>query len=55
YGEGEAIREGAYAGSFTIGQDGAVSYLAAAVPEPGAVSLLGLVSASLLFRRRRSA
>lgn len=55
YGEGEAIREGAYAGSFTIGQDGAVSYLATAVPEPGAISMLGLATATLLFRRRRSA
>lgn len=55
YAQGDAIREGGYAGTFTIGQDGSVSYLAAAIPEPGAASLLGLVSASLLFRRRRSA
>jgi hypothetical protein len=55
YGSGEDIREGAYAGTFTIDQNGGVSYFATApVPEPGSALMLSLASAGLLFRRRRA-
>ncbi|MES2707775.1 MAG: PEP-CTERM sorting domain-containing protein [Verrucomicrobiota bacterium] len=54
YGQGEAIREGAYTGTFTIGQGGTVSYFSS-VPEPGSVLMLGLAFAGTLFGRRRRA
>lgn len=54
YGLGESTTDGVYKGTFTIGQNGAVSYIST-VPEPGSASVLVLAATGLLFRRRRSA
>lgn len=56
YGFGQTAlnRTGDYTGTFTVGQDGTISFVNA-VPEPTSTLMIGLASAGILFRRRRSA
>ena len=50
YGSGAAIRTGAYKGTFTLSNTGAISF----VPEPSSTVVLGLTGLLGLLRRRRA-